>query len=589
MKITERGRHARFILSLILVFMLALSSVPVFAATEYYATWEEYAAANNLQAGFTYNQVVDGMDTALTAAAETYAGGDASGAQEMISAVKTSYWGGSGFKIAMQKKLPAIHKSTVLEDFKTLGKVVKNGGTADEFTTAKDVLIADLRGSANKLDGVKVDLEIAEEGETAATALFNEKYYGTWEEYSKAAGLETGWAWNDVADAMAEVFRAAKAEYEAGNADAAYSHVNDGYYGYYETTGFERNTMGYISGARKSEVELQFSAAKSAAKSGASKEEFNEAVDVLRTMIRTDANKLDGVDEGGNSTGGGRSAAAATFIACFGILLREGFEAILIVGAIIAYLTKTTQKSEEERKKQLRPVYIGAVLGIILSFVSAWLLNLLKLANSASQEVIEGVTALIATAVLFYVGNWMVSKSESEAWDAYIKSKVGDAAEKNSSLALAFIAFLAVYREGAEVVLFYQPLIAGDNMKMVWAGFAAGAAALVIVYLVITKMSVRLPLKPFFLATSILMAVMSISFLGSGIKELIEGDVIQMHSPAWVSWIPSNAVLEVLGIYPCVETIVPQLILTVITVVTFIFWMKRNKKLKEQMAAEGDR
>ena len=86
--------------------------------------------------------------------------------------------------------------------------------------------------------------------------------------------------------------------------------MNDGYYGYYETTGFERNTMGYISGARKSEVELQFSAAKSASKGG-TVEEFNEAVDVLRTMIRTDANKLDGVDEEGNATGGGRSAGLA--------------------------------------------------------------------------------------------------------------------------------------------------------------------------------------------------------------------------------------------------------------------------------------
>ena len=100
-------------------------------------------------------------------------------------------------------------------------------------------------------------------------------------------------------------------------------------------------------------------------------------------------------------------------------------------------------------------------------------------------------------------------------------------------------------------------------------------------------MSVRLPLKPFFLATSILMAVMSIAFLGSGIKELIEGDVIAMHSPAWVAWIPSNSVLEILGIYPCVETVVPQLILLVITVLTFIFWLKRNKKLRQQMAQES--
>ena len=122
---------------------------------------------------------------------------------------------------------------------------------------------------------------------------------------------------------------------------------------------------------------------------------------------------------------------------------------------------------------------------------------------------------------------------------------------------------------------------------MVWLGFGVGCVCLVFVYLAIRLLSIRLPLKPFFLATSILMAIMSIAFLGSGIKELIEGDVISMSSPPWVAWIPSNSVLEVLGIYPCVQTIVPQLILLAITILTFIFWMKRNKKLRQQMARES--
>ena len=176
----------------------------------------------------------------------------------------------------------------------------------------------------------------------------------------------------------------------------------------------------------------------------------------------------------------------------------------------------------------------------------------------------------------------MVSKSESEAWDAYIKSKVGEASEKGSGLALAFTAFLAVYREGAEVILFYQPLLATGDKRSVWLGFVLGAVVLVFVYLAIRLLSVRLPLKPFFLATSILMAIMSISFLGSGIKELIEGDVISMTSPSWVAWIPSNSLLEVLGIYPCVQTIVPQIILTVITVVTFVYWLKKNRRLADE-------
>ena len=335
-------------------------------------------------------------------------------------------------------------------------------------------------------------------------------------------------------------------------------------------------------------MELQFSACKAVTKKGGTTEEFDKEADKLRSMLRTDAHILDGTTEESSesSSSGGRSAAVATFIACFTIILREGFEAILVVGAIIAYLLKTTG-SDKDKKKLTRPVYAGAILGIAASFVSAWALNQLKLANSASQEIIEGVTALIAVVVLYWVSNWMVSKSESEAWSAYIKSKVKSSSEKGSTFALAFTAFLAVYREGAEVILFYQPMLAGNNINMVWAGFGVGCVCLVFVYIAIRVMSLRLPLKPFFLGTSILMFIMSIAFLGSGIKELIEGDVITMSSPAWVAWIPSHPVLEILGIYPVAQTIVPQLILLVITIIVFIWHLKRNKKLREEAQAEA--
>ena len=584
-------RHITKSLSVIfLSLVLALAPVSGFAvlADETYGSWTEYKEAKGLSE-FTWNQVTDAIGEVLAEAGAVYKTGDSEKALSLISVAKNKYWGESGLKIQMQKNLPSANKKMVETDFMNLNNVVKNGGSAGDFTTAADVLIADLRLSANKLDGVEVEVEIAEEKETAATQIFAKGYCSTWEEYTAAAGLPLGVTkWNEVADAMSEVFRTAKDKYAAGDADGAYKCINDGYYGYYETTGFERNTMGYISGARKSEVELQFSACKSATKGG-SVEEFNKATDILRTMIRTDANKLDGVDENGEATGNSRSAAAATFIACFTIILREGFEAILVVGAIIAYLIKTTGKSEEERKRQLRPVYIGAILGIVFSFISAWLLNQLKLANSASQEVIEGVTALIAVVVLFYVSNWMVSKSESEVWDAYIKSKVGEATEKGSNFALAFTAFLAVYREGAEVILFYQPLLRGEHMNMVWLGFGLGCVCLVFVYLAIRILSIRLPLKPFFLVTSILMAIMSIAFLGSGIKELIEGDVISMTSPPWVSWIPSNTFLEVMGIYPCAETVIPQLILLAITIFTFVYWLRKNKKLVREAKESNEK
>ena len=430
----------------------------------------------------------------------------------------------------------------------------------------------------------------------------NGEYIATWADYKDQGGKAD--TWNDVANAMDAVFTAADELYQAGDAEGAFDAVNAGYYGYYETTGFERVAMGYIAGSRKTEVELQFSATKSATKGGTT-DEFWEELNTLSQMIHEDANKLDGVGDTGESglTRDGETADAApaseadaetaaadeaaaettsvtpganavsvggggggwvTFMACFGIILREGLEAILVVGAIIAYLVKSGNKDK------LKYVYIGCVLAIAASFVCAWLLDLLKLANSANQEVIEGITALIAVVVLFYVSNWMVSKAESEAWTKYIDDQVKVSAETGSVFTLGFTAFLAVFREGAEVILFFQPLL-GDDKRMVWGGFALGAAVLAVVFVLIRSFSVKLPIRPFFLGTSILMFIMSISFLGSGIKELIEGDVIGMTSPAWLSaLIPTNNVMDVLCIYPCFETLIPQLILILITVMIFV-------------------
>ena len=252
--------------------------------------------------------------------------------------------------------------------------------------------------------------------------------------------------------------------------------------------------------------------------------------------------------------------------------MREGLEAILVIAGMIAYLVKSGNQ------KTLRNVYIGSVLGIVASFIAAWLLSYLKrvwTGAGQSQEVIEGITALIAVCVLFYVSNWMISKSEAASWSRYIDDKVHSSVETGSSFALAFTAFLSVFREGAEVVLFYQPMLSEGNPGMVWAGFAAGCVLLVFVYLAITKLSIRLPIKVFFTATSILMAVMCVSFLGSGIKELAEGNVFDLTMN--VPGIPENDVIQIFGIYPWLETLVPQLILSVILLVTFLVAHYRGK------------
>ena len=410
-------------------------------------------------------------------------------------------------------------------------------------------------------------------------------YIGSWEEYIEAGGVND--CWEDKANAIDDVIEASINNYKAGNTDEAYNAALVIYNFYYEPSGFERNVNGY-SGSEVSKAELQFKICRKAVKKGEDTSTVISNFMELSRILHGQANYLDGVDEEGVSAfdeEGNRvqaaassdegetkerrkssSSASVTFFSCFGIILREGLEAILVVGAIIAYLVKSGNRDK------LKAVYAGCVLAIICSFVCAWLLQQLKLANTANQEIIEGVTALIAVVVLFYVSNWMVSKAEAEAWTKYIDGQVKASAETGSVFTLGFTAFLAVFREGAEVILFYQPLISDEkSVKYMWAGFATGCVVLAVVFLIIRFFSVKLPIRPFFLGTSILMFIMSVSFLGSGIKELIEGDVIDATSPEWLTnIIPYNDVLNVLGVYPVLQTLIPQLILILITVTIFV-------------------
>ncbi len=429
-------------------------------------------------------------------------------------------------------------------------------------------------------------------------------YYGSWTEYTDNGGAAG--SWDDVANAIDDVMIASIELYKEGDYEKAYDAAVAIYNFYYETSGFERNVNGY-SGSEVSKAELQFKTARKTVKAGTSEADLDGIIEEfikLSEILHSQANHLDGNGDDGESgiaadgtkaqtgsteeksgsksssngsvagPGSSGTSGAVTFFSCFGIILREGLEAILVVGAIIAYLIKSGHKGK------LKVVYAGCVLAIAASFLSAWLLDRLKLANTANQEIIEGVTALLAVVVLFYVSNWMVSKAEADAWNKYIDDQVKESAETGSAFTLGFTAFLAVFREGAEVILFYQPLINdSSSTSYVWGGFGVGCVVLAVVFLAIRFLSIKIPLRPFFLGTSILMFIMSISFLGSGIKELIEGDVIDMTSPEWLqSIIPFNDTLDVLGIYPVLETLIPQLILILLTVTIFVIqkWQRNS-------------
>jgi high-affinity iron transporter len=373
--------------------------------------------------------------------------------------------------------------------------------------------------------------------------------------------------WAKTADEMAAVLSKANERYLAGDAQGAKDQVDAAYFQFYEKVGFERMTLNRISGSRASQVEYQFSAIKRAINSHASKEDVKAGLDTLAAWLREDAAQLDGRIE----------SAVVVFLESLLIIVREGFEAILIVGAIIAYLLKSGNK------KLAPPVYWGSLIALGMSVIMAWILNrITSVAGGRNQEIIEGGTMLLAVLVLFYVSNWMVSKAEAEAWSGYIEHRVKASLGKGSVFSLAFAAFLAVFREGAETILFYQALFAGTEtyISMIWLGLGTGTVVLVVVYILIRVLSMRLPLKPFFLGTSVLLFAMSITFTGNGIKELQEGNLIPVTPVSGV------ASIDILGIYPTLETLIPQSVLLAITVGAFVFQLRRTRAAKTAAVKE---
>ena len=259
----------------------------------------------------------------------------------------------------------------------------------------------------------------------------------------------------------------------------------------------------------------------------------------------------------------------------FLIILREGFEAILVIGAIVTFLIKTGHR------ERLRNIWAGVMYALIASAATAVILSTLLSAVPATREIIEGATLLVAVGVLFSVSYWLISKVEAAKWQQFIKQKVGAALEQGGGRALTFVAFLAVYREGAETALFYQALFnEGPNVILPLSlGIGAGFVALAIIFTLFYRFGVKIPLRPFFSVTSVLLYYMAFVFMGKGIKELQEGNAIPLTA---ISGFPH---IEWLGLYPTWQGVFAQLVLLVLFAFAVLktFWPKRSVSLPTMM------
>lgn len=248
------------------------------------------------------------------------------------------------------------------------------------------------------------------------------------------------------------------------------------------------------------------------------------------------------------------------FLLALLILLREGLEALLVVAAIYSVAVKTEQPALKRSVHYgwLAALALGAVTWVVASFV----INI----SGASRELTEGYTALIAAAILFYMGFWMHSKTSAVKWQQFIGQKVSKAMSSGAYLGLSLVVFLAVYREVFETILFYQSLWlqggAAHQLSFV-SGIAVALLALAALGVGLFKFALKLPLKAFFGSTALLMIALAVIMTGKGVAALQEAGMLSLHHMAapTVSW---------LGIYPTAQGLMAQAMVLILAAILLI-------------------
>ena len=277
-----------------------------------------------------------------------------------------------------------------------------------------------------------------------------------------------------------------------------------------------------------------------------------------------------------------RESGANLFAQSLMLLVREGFEAILIIAALMSFLTKA---GAPERRRE---VAWGAWAAVGASGITAVLFELLLNVPPGRRSALEGFTMLAAVVVLFYVSYWLLSKIEADKWSAFLKGKMQAALSSGSALALASVAFLAVYREGVETILFYKALLAsggpGDAGAVI-AGVALGAVVLVLLYILLMRLGVRIPMKAFFAVTGALLYYMAFVFAGKGVAELQESRVVGTTVIPSLEWLR----VPFLGVYPTVQSLALQGLLVLALVVALVAQLKPSAVSRQPASSSTPR
>lgn len=264
---------------------------------------------------------------------------------------------------------------------------------------------------------------------------------------------------------------------------------------------------------------------------------------------------------------GGGQRAAVPFLAALVIYFREGVEAALLVGALLAGVQRLGRKDARVY------VHLGWILALPAGLLTWWAAERLITVSATQRELSEAVISLLAAAVLFSMSFWMISRVEARRWTGYLRRGLEETLSRRNLLLLAGLSFLAVYREAAETVLFTQALLLdhGGARSQVWMGAGVGLLAVVALGVAMRRTVTRLPMGPFFAVSSALLCALAISFAGSGMYELVAAGYLPPRPVRFpeIAW---------MGIHPDLTALLVQLTILAVVAMGAVVTLRRSRQ-----------
>ena len=511
--------------------------VPVLESGHKLVAHGSHSALDGIDPGWA--TAYQALDDHLAAAVSAFEKKNGAEAKKQVQQAQYDGFKNSDMETTIRMQKSARAAEVINRQFAALMKQAESEDSIDAFGYSVSTLLGDVQDA---LQGVPAPASIAPSVDDSATA-----------------GKDWAATQKELLNALAQ----ATQTYQAGDVAKAVGQVQDSYFDIFEASGME-NAVGARDANFKTELEGHFTKIVGLMNAG------KDVASIQQEIAAFSA----GLDKALELLGGNQGGIALFFFSLT-IILREGLEALLIVAAVIAYIHKSGHGDKQKVINNSVCWALGA--SVITALLFQWLLT----NAAAGREILEGVTMLIATVMLFGMSYWLLSKVEAQHWKAYLQKKIGTSLSQGSLIGLWLTSFLAVYREGAETVLFYFALAADAKTALdygyLFGGLAVGIVILAVVYLIMRYSVVRLPLKPFFIFTGIFMYLMAFIFAGKGVAELIEGKAFTPTLigdgtlfPKWMG--------DWLGIMPYRETLLPQLVLLAAALFALwvLFWRKKT-------------